>query len=102
MKKISALKTDLVYRLCPRRLNDWLSDAKTALGIPKDLSIAMELSKVLSENVIGNLFKALSSCSTDKLFQKTVDNAKDIGLAKKREITNAFAQRRYFKSYEFS
>lgn len=84
------LDTDLVYRLCPRRLNDWASDAKKALGIPEELGILEELSKKFSENVVGNLFKALSSCSTEKVFANAINNAKDIGLAKKQEIINAF------------
>jgi hypothetical protein len=84
------LATFNLYQLCPRRFNDWISDASTAMGLPPGLDMFTQLQNIFSTDVLSIWNNLLDNCVTQTIMQDAI-NTNDIATAaQKVSIRNAF------------
>jgi hypothetical protein len=57
----SLYDTFTLYQLCPRRFNDWIADASSAIGLPPGLDMLTQLQNIFTDDVLARRLKGLFS-----------------------------------------
>ena len=78
-----------IYQLCPRRFNDWLTDATSAFGLPGQIDLFSQLQTTFLTKVVGGFSDLLNNCVTKTLTNGAVVALNGIALRKERTISRS-------------
>lgn len=84
------LETFNLYQLCPRRFNDWISDASAAIGLPPGIDMFTQLQNIFTTDVLSMWNNLLDNCLTQTFMQDAINTNDAATGAQKVSIRNAF------------
>jgi hypothetical protein len=90
-----------VYQLCPRRFNDWLKDAASAMGLPPGIDIATQLQNTFTNGIMGGFNQLLNNCVTKNLTEMTVSATKDVIESERQQILGSLKSRKFYRNETF-
>jgi hypothetical protein len=90
-----------VYQLCPRRFNDWLKDAASAMGAPPGIDIFTQLQNTFTNGIMGGFNQLLNNCVTKNLTEKAVAATKDVIASEKQQILGSLKSRKFHRNETF-
>lgn len=81
-----------IWKFCPRRFSDWLTDAVNSLGLPDPQSINpfTQLQNIFTKGIMGIFKNELGKCMKTNIITNTVKNAANVTIGQKQSLLGAF------------